>query len=533
VGKATSSASEPIPDPLGHGDRAVRWLRALNHPKSNLPGRKFQLDPWQEDIVRRIYGPRHPDGSRIVRTVVLLLPRGNRKTSLCAALALLHTFGPERIDGGEVLSAASDRKQARIAFEEARGMIEISPQLKVLTNTQEYRNRILNTHRRSFYEALSCDAGSQHGRTPVFVLADELHAWKKRDLWDVLRSGLVKTPGSLLMVATTAGRGQENLAYEIVEDARKVARGQAVDPSILPIIYEAQKDEDWRDETVWRRVNPGLAHGYPDIEGLRQFAREAERKPGDRAAFRQLNLNIWLDHSADPFVDMDVYDEGAGPVDLAALEGEPCWLGVDLSSNGDLTCVVAAWREGEDGYIVHPFYFCPTDNLRARAERDGVPYPTWAEDGLITPTPGNVVDFRAVEQTVRDLCERFRVQEIAFDPHLARNMLNDLLEDGLPAVEMRQGWVTMAPAVKELERAIVGRRFTHGGHPVLRWNFENISVHTDAAGNRAFHKGKSRDRIDGAVAAAMAVARAAAGGAGGSGFDDVEGTDELMRWLNV
>lgn len=527
AGSSATSTSTEVSDPFGHGERAVRFLRALRHPKSALPKRAFQLDPWQEDIVRRIYGPRRPDGTRIVKTVVLLLPRGNRKTTLSAALALLHTFGPERVPGGEVLSAASDRKQARIAFEEARGVIEMTPPIKDLTAAQEYRNRLTNTKWRSFYEALSCDAGTQHGRTPVFVLADELHAWKKRDLWDVLKSGLVKTPGSLLVIATTAGRGQENIAWDIVEDARKVARGEVDDPSILPILYEAGKDEDWRDEAVWHRVNPGLAHGYPDIEGMRQLAREGMRRPGDREAFRQLNLNVWLDHSADPFVDMDVYDEGAGPVDLDALEDAPCWLAVDLSSNGDLTCIVGAWRDGSDGYVVHPWFFCPADNLRTRAERDGVPYPTWAEAGFITPTPGNVVDFRAVENAVRNLCERFRVQEIAFDPHLARVTLNNLLDDGLPAVEMRQGWATMAPAVKELERVIVGRRFTHGGHPVLRWNFENIAVHTDTAGNRMFHKGKSRDRIDGAVAAAMAVARAAAG-AEGSIYDDPEWSAEMM-----
>ncbi|MFG1202889.1 terminase TerL endonuclease subunit [Xanthobacter aminoxidans] len=522
----------PIPDPLGFGKRAADWLRRLCHPKSPARGKHFQLDPWQERIVRRIYGPRHADGSRIVKTVVLLLPRGNRKTSLAAALALLHTFGPERVDSGEVLSAASDRKQARLAFAEALGIIRQTPPIDGVTAPQDYKNRLVNTKRGSFYEAISCDAGTQHGRTPAFVLADELHAWKKRDLWDVLRSGLVKTPGSLLIVATTAGRGQENIAHDIVEDARKVARGEVDDPSILPILFEAEKGEDWRDESVWHRVNPGLAYGYPDIEGLRQLAREGERRPGDREAFRQLNLNVWLDHSSDPFVDMGIYDEGAAPVDLAALEGESCWLGVDLSSNGDLTCIVGAWRDGDDGYIVHPWYFCPADNLRARAERDGVPYPAWADGGFITATAGNVVDFRHVENVIRDLCTRFRVQEIAFDPHLARNTLNTLLEEGLPAVEMRQGWVTMAPAVKELERAIVGRRFTHGAHPVLRWNFENIAVHTDPAGNRMFHKGKSRDRIDGAVACAMAVARAAAGSAGASMFEDPAAVASLMEFLN-
>jgi phage terminase large subunit-like protein len=346
---------------------------------------------------------------------------------------------------------------------------------------------------------------------------DELHAWLKRDLWDVLRTGLVKPPGSLLVVITTAGRGQENVAWDVVSYARKVASGEIDDPGTLPILFEAPRDCDWRDENIWRDVNPGMAFGFPDLGAMRQLASEASQRPADREAFRQLHLNIWLDHSADPFVDMAVYDQGAAPVDLAALAGQPCWLGVDLSSNHDLTAIVAAWRDG-DGYVVHPWFFCPADNLRARADRDAVPYPRWAEEGHIIPTPGNVVDFRAVESKIRELCERFQVREIAFDPHLARNTLNSLLEDGYPAVEMRQGWVTMAPAIKELERAIVGRSFRHGGHPVLRWHFENIAVETDKAGNRMFHKGKSRDRIDGAVGAAMAVARAAAGD-GGSIYD--------------
>lgn len=517
----------PIPDPQGRGERAVRWLRALRHPKSLLPGFPFQLDPWQERIVRAVYGPRHLDGTRVVKTVVLLLPRGNRKTSLAASLALLHTIGPERVPGGEVISAAADRKQARIAYEEALGIVRLVPGADAEVSVADYKHRMVLRRDGSFYEALSSDAGTQHGRTPVFVLADELHAWAKRDLWDVLRSGLVKVRGSLLVIATTAGRGHENIAWDIVEDARRVARGEVVDPSILPVLFEADRDCDWTDEAVWHRVNPGLAHGYPDIAGLRQLAREGQRRVGDREAFRQLNLNIWLDHSADPFVDMDVYDHGAAPVDLGALADEPCWLGVDLSSNHDLTVVVAAWRRADGGYIVHPWFFCPEENLRLRADRDGVPYPTWAEEGHIIPTPGNVVDFRAVEGTIRDLCERFAVREIAFDPHLARNMLNNLLEDGLPAVEMRQGWVTMAPAVKELERAIIGERFTHGGHPVLRWCFDNIAVHTDTAGNRMFHKGKSRDRIDGAVAAAMAVSRASAE-SGGSIYEADEWSPEMM-----
>ena len=532
-----------IPDPFGFGQRAVDFLRSLKHPKSRKPEGAFQLDPWQEEIVRRIYGPCDENGTRIVRQVVMLLPRGNRKTSLGAALALLHTSGPEGVAGGEVLFAASDQKQAKIGFREAEGIIRSGEYLwrkgqanrrydaAAHVKLQEYRNRILFPNG-AFLEAIASDAPTQHGRTPLFVLADEIHAWAKRDLWDVIRTGLVKVQGSLLVTITTAGRGQEGFAFEFIDYARKVARGEIDDPSTLPILFETPGSADWRDEAVWQAANPGLALGYPDIHGLRQLAREAEHRPADREAFKQLHLNMWLDHSADPFVDMTVYDDGNRTVELDELRDRPCWLGVDLSSNSDLTVIVSAWRDGDDGYIVHPWFFCPKDGLYKKAERDRVPYPTWAEQGLIEPTPGNVVDFRAVEDTIRDLCDRFDVREIAFDPYLARNILNNLREDGLPAVEMRQGFVTMAPAIKELERAIIGGRFTHGGHPVLRWCFDNVAIEIDKAGNKSFHKGKSKDRIDGAVAAAMAVGRAHAGddGSGRSVYDGDDRPDGLMIW---
>ena len=515
-----------IPDPFGYGERAVQFLRMLKHPKSTLPGKDFDLSHWQERVVRKIYGPRHPDGRRIVRTVAMMLPRGNRKTSLGAALALLHTIGKESIPGGECMVAASDRSQARIAYKEAYDIIEAHPRMEGRLHLTDSKNRIRNPKNGAFFEAISADARTAHGHTPVFALVDELHAWPKRDLWEAIKSGLVKVPGSLLMVISTAGRGQENVAFEFYEYARKVQRGEIVDPTWLPILFETPRDADWRDEDVWYAANPGLSYGYPDIDGLRQLAREAEEIPALRSAFQQLNLNVWLDYSADPFVDMMVYDEGNYPVDLDDLEGQPCWLGVDLSSTGDLTVVVAAWRDGDDGFVVHPWYFCPAENLRGRQDRDGVPYVDWAESGFIIPTQGNVVDYRSVEDHIRELCARFEVREIAFDPHMARNIMNNLLDDGLPAVEMRQGWVTMAPAVKELERAIIGRRFRHGGNPVLRWNFENIAVETDKAGNKSFHKGKSRDRIDGAVASAMAVARCAAGDSGISIYDTDDWSEE-------
>lgn len=505
-----------IPDPLGYGQRAVDWLKRLKHPKNPAPGHPFQLDPWAEKTIRRIYGPRHEDGTRIVRRVILLLPRGGRKTSLCAAINLLHLIGPESQPGGLIVSAAAAHDQARELFEETALIVENDKRLRKHLDVKDYTSRISFKQKRTRYVALSADGRVQHGKTPSVVIADELHVWEGRKgqvLWDALDSALVKVPGTLMVVASTSGRGQENIAWKTVEYALKVQRGEIDDPATLPVIFMAEPQDDWTDEKVWFGVNPGLQHGYPDIVGFRDKARKAQHSLFERDSFKQYNLNMWLDQSTSGFVEMHVYDEGAHAVDLDELEmvQAPCWLGVDLSKNEDLTCVVACWQDGEDGYQVHPWFFCPEENLRNRGERHGVDYIGWAEAGHIIPTPGNTVDLRTVEDHIRELCARFNVKEIAFDPTYGRSMMADLNDDGLPAVEFRQGWVTMAPAVKELERAILARRFKHGGHPILRWNFENIQLHVDQAGNRSFHKGKSGNKIDGAVATAMAVARCAAG----------------------
>ncbi len=510
-------APETIPDPFGYGQRAVDFLRKLKHPKNPAPGHPFQLDPWQEAIIKAIYGPRDDLGRRIVRRVPMLIPRGNRKTSLGAAISLLHLIGPERQPGQLIVSAASAHEQALELFGECAMIVQYDVRLRKRLDVREYESRIAHAETSSRYIAVAADGNALHGKTPNVVLKDELHAWagnKGRLQYEALTSALVKVPGTLDFTLTTAGRGQENLAWNVFEYAIRVQKGQISDPATLPVIFMAEPEDDWADEAVWYGVNPGLKYGYPDLAAFRDIVQKAVNSPFERDSFKQFNLNYWLDSSTSPFVEMHVYDRGRHDVDLEDLEiaQSPCWIGVDLSKNEDLTAVVCAWRDENGGYAVHPYFFCPEDNLRSRGDRHGVDYVTWAEDGHIIPTPGNTVDLRVVETHIRELCARFNVQEIAFDPTFGRSMMADLVGDGLPAVEFRQGWVSMGPAVKELERVILAGQFRHGAHPVLRWNFENVQVETDKAGVRMFHKAKSGNKIDGAVATAMAVARAAAGG---------------------
>ena len=314
---------EEIEDNFGHGQRAVEWLRRLKHPKNPAVGHPFQLFPWQEQIIKRIYGPRDKDGRRIVRRVVLLLPRGNRKTSLAAGITLLHLCGPERQVGDLIISAASAHEPARELFDEVRLIVEFDHRLFSHMAVRDYVSRISYPKHKTRYVAVAADGKVLHGKTPKIVIADELHAWEGsagRKQWEALDSALVKIPETLMVIASTSGRGQENLAWQQVEYAIKVQKGEIEDPATLPVIFMAEDGDDWHDEKVWYGVNPGLKYGFPDLNGFRDKAKKAEYSPSERDSFLQYNLNKWLDKSTSPFVEMCIYDEGSGEVDLEDME---------------------------------------------------------------------------------------------------------------------------------------------------------------------------------------------------------------------
>jgi phage terminase large subunit-like protein len=395
TGPTWISDDSPLPDPHGRGERAVNFIKRLKHPKASAPGHALQLAPFQERLLRRVYGDTNAAGQRRIKTVFALVPRGARKTTLGAALALLHTIGTERVPGGYAVSVACDREQARISFDEATGIINMAKPLAAATWVRDSRNLIEHPRSGSRYYAASSEAKAAWGKTPTFTLADELHAWQGDTLWRAIRTGMAKAPGSLLWIITTAGQGKANLAWSVYEYARKVAAGEVDDDGFLPVLFEPGPDvdieRDWQDEQLWHAVNPGLAHGFPDLAGLRQLAREAESRPVDRLAFQQYHLNHWSEGTAAPWLDMAVYDEGALDLTLDDVPaGTRCWLGVDLSATTDLTAIVALFEWHDGSFLAVPLFFVPEDGIKRRSERDGVPYDAWAAEERIHATPGVV-----------------------------------------------------------------------------------------------------------------------------------------------
>lgn len=506
-----------IPDPFGYGQEAVDFIRALKHPASTAPKKAFQLYTPFERMTMGIYGPRNPDGTRVVKKVFLMEGRGNRKTSHAAAWSLLHLLGPEAVPAGQVIFAACDREQAGIGFREAANIVQMDKRLMAATKINDAFNsakQILNRRNRATLKAISSDGKAQHGTTPNFILIDEIHQWKGRELWEALDSGTTKVADPLMIICTTAGRGQDNLGFEQYDYAYKVATGEIDDPTVLPILFQLEPGDDWRDERNWPKANPGLPYGFPNIIGLRNKAKEAENSPPARYQFQQLNLNIWQAASRDPLFDMGVYDAGHDPhFDLAELEPLPCYLGVDLSRSGDLTAIVGAWRHNDGRISLHPWFYLPSEGLEDKAKLEQVPYPRWRDDGLLTVIDGPVIEPDLIADQIIDLCGTYDVQEVIFDPSLAGPIMTKLMDHGIEVRQLPQTAKHMHGPICDLERVVNGRRIRHGAHPILRNHFESVVVKraTSASELTTMHKGtRHSNHIDGAIASALAVFRAAA-----------------------
>ena len=489
------------------GDSAVERINALCHTKGEWAGQPFDLRPWQEDLMRRLFGTLRPDGTRQYRTAFLEIPRKNGKTELGAAIALLMLCGDGE-QGGEVYSAAADRDQASLVFNVAAQMVRQNPTLSKTCKIIDSQKRIVHQPSWSVYRAISSEAGTKHGFNASAVIYDELHAAPNRELFDVLQTSMGARRQPLMLAITTAGYDRQSVCYEVHDYALKVRDNIIEDPTFLPLIYAAPDDADWQDEDVWHAANPALGD-FRKIDEMRAFAARAREVPAQENVFRRLYLCQWTEQ-AERWLSVDAWQEGADDIDLDDLVGRECYAGLDLSSTSDLTAFVLLFPPAETGdkWTVVPRFWVPADSITKRSLRDNVPYDVWAKQGFIAETDGNVVDYDAIRVAVGELGERFNILEIAADRWNSAHLLTQLAGDGFEVVTFGQGFASMAGPTKELEKLVVGRQLAHGGHPVLRWMASNVTVRQDPAGNLKPDKSKSGDKIDGIVALIMALGRA-------------------------
>lgn len=487
---------------------AVNFINCLKHTKGQWRGVPFDLLPWQDQIVRDIFGTVKDNGYRQYNTAYVEIPKKNGKSELAAALALLMTCGDGEW-GAEVYGCASDRQQASIVFDVAVEMVEQSPALKKRFKPVMSMKRLVYKPTNSFYQVLSAEAYTKHGLNVHAVVFDELHAQPNRDLFDVMTKGSGDARlQPLFFLITTAGTDRNSICYEVHQKAVDLLDGRKIDPTFYPAIYGIDDDDDWTDEKNWYKANPSLGHTI-DIEKVRNAYLSAKENPAEENIFRQLRLNQWVKQST-RWMQMEKWDACDEPVDLDLLRGRECYGGLDLSSTTDITAFVLVFppKTDDEKFIVLPYFWIPDENMKVRVRRDHVPYDIWEKQGYIKTTEGNVVHYGFIEKFIEELGLKYNIKEIAFDRWGAVQMVQNLEGMGFSVVPFGQGYKDMSPASKELMKITLERRIVHGGNPVLRWMMDNIFVKTDPAGNIKPDKEKSTERIDGAVAMIMALDRA-------------------------
>lgn len=504
-------------------DRAVKFIENLRHTKGKWAGTRFWLLPWQEQLIRDIFGVVKPDGNRQFRTAFVEIPKKNGKSELAAAVALYLLYADNE-PSAEVYGAAADRQQASIVFDVANQMVQMTPALMKRSKIMGATKRIVNYSNAGFYQVLSAEVGTKHGLNVSGLVFDELHAQPTPHLYNVLTKGSGDAREQpLFFLITTAGTDRNSICYAIHTKAKDILENRRVDASFYPVIYGIEDDDDWSDEKNWRKANPSLGYTIP-LDRVRDAYREASQNPAEENVFRQLRLCQWVTSTV-RWIPDHIYEQGNRPIDLESLKGRDCYGGLDLSSSGDITAFVLMFppRTETEPYYMLPFFWVPEDTIPLRVKRASVPYDVWVRQGYLMSTEGNVIHYGFIEKVIEQLGELYHIREIAFDRWGAVQMVQNLEGAGFTVVPIGQGYRDMSPPTKAFYELLMKGEIIHGGNPVMRWMAGNVVVETDPAGNIKPTKAKSAEKIDGIVAAIMALDRCIRNaGQQGSIYDDPE-----------
>ena len=463
-------------------------------PEGKLVGKPLKLMAFQRKFILDIY-----DNPKGTSRAYLSVGRKNGKSALIAAILLAHIVGPEARQNSQITSGARSRDQASHVFKLAEKMVRLSPRLTQLIKIVPSQKSLVGLPMNVEYRAISAEAGTAHGLSPVLAILDEVG--QVRGPTDSFIEAIETAQGAhedpLLIAISTQASTDGDLFSIWLDDAKN-----AKDKRIVSHVYSAPEGCEVMDRKAWKAANPALGE-FRGLKDLQDFAKQANRLPAKENSFRWLFLNQRIEATS-PFLNRGEWEanKAAPQVD----SGATCFAGLDLSSSRDLTSFVMVFPDG-DKYHVVPQFFMPADGIRDRAKEDKVPYDVWAKQGFITLIDGPVIVPAVVARHVAEAAENFDLQIMAYDRWRINDFTRELDGIGvqLPMQPFGQGFKDMAPAVDKLERLVVDHKLAHGGHPVMNMCAANAIAERDPAGNRKLNKAKSIGRIDGLVALAMAL----------------------------
>jgi len=485
---------------LTRGERNCQWVEAYCRiPEGKDVGKPVKLRPWQRRDIKKIYD--NPAGTR---RAIISFGRKNAKTTSAAFLLLLHTCGPEAKPNSQLNSAAQSKEQAAILFKLAAKIVRMSPDLNSVVVIRDTVKELFCPELGTLYKALSADASTAYGLSPVFIVHDELGQVKgpRSELYDALETAVGAHESPLSIVISTQAPTDGDLLSVLIDDALA-----GNDPRVVLSLYTADPDLDPFSEKAIKAANPAFGDFLNPVE-VKAMAEDARRMPSREAEYRNLVLNQRVDRNT-PFIARSVWETNGGEVSEDWGDA-PVYAGLDLSSTADLTAFVPiAWLA--DAWETKPTFWLPEGGLREKSRADRVPYDLWHEQGFLETTPGKSVEYEFVAHRLFNFCETHNVQKIAFDRWGMKYLKPWLLAAGFTEeriteifAEFGQGFQSMSPALRDLESALLAEKVRHGNHPVLAMCAANAVVTTDPAGGRKLNKAKAAGRIDGMVALTMA-----------------------------
>jgi len=470
----------------------------LHHVKGELAGQPFKLTKWEKSFVANLFGWKRPDGTRRYREALLYIARKNGKTTLCAGIVLLLLF-VDGEQGAEIYSAAADREQARMVFDQATGMVRQDDDLYARSTV--YQKSIVLNDNSGSYKPISADANTKHGYNVHAAIVDELHAQPNPDLVDTLLTSTGARLQPLIVEVTTADYYRPSICNEKHDYASKVRDGIIKDESFLPVIFEVKAEDDWKKKSTWKKANPNMGITFDETYLEREFKR-AQETPRYENTFKRLHLNMiteqvvrWLKIASWKKCEMLQIPQNE-------LMSAKWFGGLDLASTTDIAAFVLYSPEN---HVVIPRFWIPSESAYLRERRDRVPYLTWARQGFIKLTEGNVIDYDFIRKDINALEKQYNICGIGFDRWGSQHIETQLSGDGFDVQAFGQGFASMSAPSKEFERLVVGGLLRPGMNPVLRWMVSNVAVETDAADNIKPSKSKSKEKIDGIVALIMAI----------------------------
>jgi phage terminase large subunit-like protein len=502
--RAESDESWPYVFDADEAARACEFIEHLPHVEGVWDTPTITLQPWQIFVRSCVFGWRQRENPEFRRftTAYISVARKNAKSTEASGTSL-YGLAMEGEVGPQVKCAATTGDQARIVFDVARKMVEATPDLQSACGIEVFANSIVCRENGGTIKPINAKASTQDGLNPHLTIIDELHAHKERALFDVLRSASGARKNPLSWYVTTAGYNVESVCYEQETLVKKILEGIIEADHYFGIIYTLDdRETEAFDERAWPKSNPNLGASV-QVKGLRDYALEAKESPDSYFEFLTKRMNVWPDGSLQGHINMTKWKACSGAVHLEELVSVPCYAGLDLASTSDLTALALAWLvKGRLKLWVRAWL--PETAVKPRTERYNVPYQRWVDAGHIVTTPGDVTDFKYIENEIGALTKRFNVKSIRFDPWEARDLVNRLLADNYPMVEFPQTISHYTSPVKFLDRHYLGGTLDHGDNPVLGWCASNVVVRRDANDNVAPDRKKKVEKIDLYTASVMA-----------------------------